>query len=227
MHHQVIAIAGLLAGALTNVQAAPSSSTSTLSARAAQPQCWSGNAFPASTDWLSFDTLFAKWAPTFRAMGDTDAELSTMREALSAFSAQGGFDAALATAMMVRETHGDTCAVCGDGGVSCGLLQVHGAPGSCAGAAHPCPDDVIRAGIECGTVGCAESYGSSVKGCIAQFGTNWGAVLRCYNSGVVKNPADLRDIAFGDPAYVQQVANILLGADDGTLVQLEGSQCGF
>ncbi|KAI1371094.1 hypothetical protein F4677DRAFT_436752 [Hypoxylon crocopeplum] len=224
-HHQITAASTLLLGALTAVHAAPSSST--LHARSASPQCWYGSDFPAESDWLSFDALFDMWRSEFKVTGDTDEELGIMKDALNTYSQQGGFSPALATAMMIRESHGNTCTKCGDSGASCGLLQVHGAPRDCENKAHPCPASSIQKGIQCGTVGCDGSTGSSIKGCVASQGQKWGEVLRCYNSGSVKNPNDLRDIDFGDPGYVQQVANILLGADDQKLGELEGSEYGL
>ncbi|KAI4858705.1 hypothetical protein F4820DRAFT_207065 [Hypoxylon rubiginosum] len=224
MHHQILIASTLLLGAVTTVYAAPS--TSNLETRNASPQCWYGNDFPAQSDWLSFDSLFEKWRPQFQAQGDTDHELDVMKDALKSYSQQGGFSAALATAMMIQESAGNTCRVCGDGGVSCGLLQVRGAPKDCDGKAHPCPDSSIRKAIECGAVGCGVE-GSNIKSCVASRGQKWGEVLRCYNTGSVTDPSNLRVASPGDPRYVHLIANILLGAGYAELSELGGAKCGF
>ncbi|KAI1410413.1 hypothetical protein F5Y13DRAFT_192273 [Hypoxylon sp. FL1857] len=226
MHHELLTASTLLFGALTGVHAAPSTSSPALESRAAA-QCWYGNAFPAESDWLSFDTLFENWRPIFKAQGDTDDELAVMKDALKTFSDQGGFNPALTTAMMIKESQGNTCRECGDNGVSCGVLQVRGAPKDCENKAHPCPENSIRTQIQCGTIGCDGAYGTNIKNCIASEGNNWGAVARCYNTGSVTNPADLRVAEWGDPKYVQFVANILLGADYSKLDSLGGALCGF
>ncbi|KAI1387847.1 uncharacterized protein F4822DRAFT_294199 [Hypoxylon trugodes] len=226
MHRQSLTGALLLFATQISALAAPAASIDTGNA-STSAKCWYGNDFPAETNWLSFDALFEKWRPDLQAQGDTEQELNTMKDALQKYSQQGGFDPALAMAMMIQESHGNTCSSCGDGGISCGLLQVHGAPNSCANGAHPCPDATIQKGIECGAVGCDGGYGNSIKSCVASQGQQWGAVLRCYNSGSVTDPNNLRVITYGNPVYVQNVANILLGADFAEVEQLSGSGCGF
>ncbi|OTA95577.1 hypothetical protein M434DRAFT_393636 [Hypoxylon sp. CO27-5] len=227
MHHELLTASTLLLGLLTGVHAAPSASPSTLESRGLNAQCWYGSAFPAESNWLSFDALFEQWRPQFKNQGDTDEELNIMKDALKTYSEQGGFNPALTTAMMIQESQGNTCRECGDNGASCGLLQVRGAPNDCAGKAHPCPESLIRKAIQCGTVGCEGAYGTNIKNCIASEGQNWGAVARCYNTGSVTNLADLRAAQWGDPRYVQFVANILLGADYSALDSLGGALCGF
>ncbi|KAI2633084.1 hypothetical protein GGS26DRAFT_555257 [Hypomontagnella submonticulosa] len=224
MHQRIFPETILLLGALIGVYAAPGPSA--LESRKASPQCWYGNAFPAESDWISFDSLFEKWRSEFKRQGDTDAELSVMKDALKSYSEQGGINPALTTAMMIQESAGNTCRKCGDGGISCGLLQVRGAPKDCENKAHPCPDSSIRKAIQCGTVGCGVE-GSNIKSCLASEGKQWGAVVRCYNSGSVKNPSDLRVASPGDPRYVHLIANILLGADYAKLDELGGGKCGF
>ncbi|KAI1395281.1 hypothetical protein F4819DRAFT_198516 [Hypoxylon fuscum] len=225
MHkHQILATTMLLIGNIIGVSAAPP--TSNLETRNASLKCWYGSDFPSEQDWLSFDTLFEKWRPQFKTQGDTDDELNTMKEALRSYSQQGGFNPALTTAMMIQESAGNTCRVCGDGGVSCGLLQVRGAPKDCENKTHPCPESSIRKGIQCGTVGCGVE-GSNIKNCAASQGKKWGEVLRCYNSGTVKDPSNLRVASPGDPRYVHLIANILLGADYANLGELGGGKCGF
>ncbi|KAI1777233.1 hypothetical protein F4818DRAFT_439592 [Hypoxylon cercidicola] len=192
----------------------------------ATTKCWYGSDFPAESAWLSFDSLFEKWRPQFEAQGDTAHELATIKDALRSYSQQGNFSAALATAVMIQESAGNTCQMCGDNAASCGLLQVHGAPSACAGTAHPCPDASIRMDIRCGTVGCGVK-GSNIKTCAARQGRKWGEVLRCYNSGFVPDRANLRVALLGDPKYVHQIANILLGADYVKLAELGGAKCGF
>ncbi|KAI1141755.1 hypothetical protein F5Y05DRAFT_423451 [Hypoxylon sp. FL0543] len=228
MHHeQLLAASTLLLGTLTGVSAAPATSSSPVESRASSTQCWYGNAFPANSSWLSFDALFEKWRPTFITEGDTDEELQVMKEALQTYSQQAGVSPVLTTAMMIQESQGNTCRQCGDNGASCGLLQVRGAPNDCANKPHPCPDSSIRKAIQCGTVGCAGAYGTNIKNCVASEGSNWGAVARCYNTGSVTNPGDLRVAQWGDPKYVQLVASILLGADNSKLNVLGGVLCGF
>ncbi|KAI0836412.1 hypothetical protein F5Y06DRAFT_108777 [Hypoxylon sp. FL0890] len=226
MHHELLAASTLLLGILTGVQAAPSTSPTTLESRTS-PQCWYGSAFPANSSWLSFDALFEQWRPQFVAQGDTDDELRIMKDALQTYSEQAGVNPVLTTAMMIQESVGNTCRVCGDNGASCGLLQVRGAPNDCANKPHPCPESSIRKAIQCGTVGCDGAYGTNIKNCVASEGNNWGAVARCYNTGSVTDPSDLRVAQWGDPRYVQLVANILLGADYSKLDELGGILCGF
>ncbi|KAI1769308.1 hypothetical protein GGR53DRAFT_473847 [Hypoxylon sp. FL1150] len=226
MHRQILAASAFLLGAITTtVHAAPSPS-SLLETRTASPKCWYGSDFPAQSDWLSFDSLFEKWRPQFQQQGDTDHELSVMKDALQTYSGQAGVDATLTTAMMIQESAGNTCRTCGDSGASCGLLQVRGAPKDCDGTAHPCADGSIQKAIQCGTVGCGVE-GSNIKSCVASQGQQWGDVLRCYNTGSVPDKTNLRVALSGDPRYIHMIANILLGADYATLGELGGAACGF
>ncbi|KAI6081683.1 hypothetical protein F4821DRAFT_23413 [Hypoxylon rubiginosum] len=224
MYRQIIAASALLLGAATTVYAAPSSTG--LETRNASPQCWYGSDFPAQSDWLSFDSLFEKWRSQFQQQGDTDHELSIMKSALKSYSSQAGVDAAFTTAMMIQESAGNTCRKCGDSGMSCGLLQVRGAPKDCDSKAHPCADGSIQKAIQCGTVGCGVE-GSNIKTCVASQGQKWGEVLRCYNTGSVTDKTNLRAASTGDPRYVHMIANILLGADYAVLGDLGGAKCGF
>ena len=124
--------------------------------------------------------------------------------------------------VMVQESQGDTTVRCGDNGQSCGVLQVKGGPSDCANGAHPCGDEIIRLMIRCGTVGC-DAHGRSVQSCVQQYGTNWGAVTRCYNSGSV---ADLGNLWYipsgGDAGYTNKIGNILTGID---VAGLQGLAC--
>lgn len=151
-----------------------------------------------------------------------------LQSALEANAAQGAFNAAFATALVVQESQGNTCTPCGDNGASCGVMQVQGpgVPHDCIGTAHPCNDDSIRLQVQCGTVGCSGATGSNIQDCLARYGRAYGPAARCYNSGSVDNPQDLRQARYGDPRYVQNIANILLGADYGQLVYYD-QNCGF
>lgn len=129
--------------------------------------------------------------------------------------------------MMVQESKGNTCTICGDNRESCGLLQVRGTSKECELGAHPCRTGAIQRQIECGIVGCAEAKGTNIKTCLQSQGGKYGAAARCYNTGSVTNPGDLRAAQWGDPRYVHIVANILLGADTAKLSDLSGAKCGF
>ncbi|KAI0176025.1 hypothetical protein GGR52DRAFT_341954 [Hypoxylon sp. FL1284] len=227
MHHQIFAASALLLGAATMVYAAPSGTTeSALEARKTGPKCWYGTDFPADSDWLSFDELFSKWKSHFQAQGDSQHEIDVLKDSIKTYSAQGGFSPALTTAMMIHESDGNTARQCGDQGQSCGPLQVRGASNECAGKAHPCPDATIRKQIQCGTVGCGVE-GNNIQQCASSQNRKWGEALRCYNTGSVRDPSNLRVAKPGESSYVQNVANILVGADYSKLNELGGQKCGF
>ncbi|KAI1484591.1 hypothetical protein F5X96DRAFT_663607 [Biscogniauxia mediterranea] len=185
-------------------------------------QCFYGTSFPAESTWLNFEQLWNKWTPVFQSHGDTAQEIKTLREAILNYSQQGGFSPALITAIMVQESQGDTTVKCNDNDQSCGVLQVKGGPRQCANGAHPCDDATLRLMIQCGTVGCG-AQGTNVKNCIQKYGTNWGAVTRCYNSGSVADMGNLWYIpGGGDAGYTNKIGNILTGID---VSALQGLAC--
>ncbi|KAH9888642.1 hypothetical protein F4778DRAFT_401993 [Xylariomycetidae sp. FL2044] len=194
--------------------------------RKVQPKCWYGSDFPDENDWLSFEELFNKWKPSFKAQGDTDTEITQMENAIKTQSQNAGVNPALATAMMIQESQGNTCRVCGDGGISCGLFQVKGSSNECAGKSHPCAEKHIEYMVQCGITGCG-AQGSNIQACKQKYSSP-GATLRCYNSGEQSvNISDLRIFGTGDKKYVHQIANTLLGADQAKLNELGGATCGF
>ncbi len=129
-------------------------------------------------------------------------------------------------AILMRESSGVTTTPCGDAGKSCGLMQVQG-PNVPSCYSHPCANATITQMIDCGTVGCAPPYegGANLHDCLTRYGGSYGAAARCYNSGSVADPADWTKGA-GNPSYVQDIANILLGYDAVVWVPMD-KQCGF
>ncbi|KAI5916972.1 hypothetical protein F4810DRAFT_698463 [Camillea tinctor] len=201
----------------------------TLGAYAAPPslesrsvQCFYGASFPAESTWLEFEQLWTKWTPVFQSHGNTAQETKTLKEAILSFSQQGGFSPTLVTAMMIQESQGDTTIRCNDNDQSCGVLQVKGGPRRCADGAHPCDDATLRLMVQCGTVGCG-AQGTNIQSCIQKYGTNWGAVTRCYNSGSVADMGNLWYIpGGGDAGYTNKIGNILTGVED---TALQGLAC--
>ncbi|CAJ2503887.1 Uu.00g112810.m01.CDS01 [Anthostomella pinea] len=204
MYYQLAAIT-LLVGAL-GVDGAPPRLVPRQNSNASG--CLYGSDFPAESEWLPFETLFDNWTPTFTAQGDTAGEVATMKKALQLYAGEGNFNPTFATAIIIQETFGNTARACGDGGASCGVMQVKGGPSSCVGQAHPCPDDTISNMIQCGTVGCAGATGTNIKACRQ---SSWGATARCYNTGSVPDPSNLWSAPWGTPAYVNIIGNILTG----------------
>jgi hypothetical protein len=134
------------------------------------PQRWTGSNFPPEQSWLSFEALWSKWLPDFQQQGDTAAELQTLKYALKEYASQGRFNPTLALAIMVLESLGNICIKCGDGGDSCGVMQVRGSSKQCENAAHPCPEQAIRKQVQCGLIGCDEATGTNIKNCLGSQG---------------------------------------------------------
>lgn len=121
----------------------------------------------------------------------------------------------------MRETSGLTTVACGDGGKSCGLMQVQGTSVPVC-TAHPCTSWQIGIQVSCGTYGNCGGQGANIRYCAGLYGAaNYGALARCYNTGFVYNAADYTRCQYGTPSYVSDIANILLGATPSQWQALE------
>lgn len=208
-----------------------------------QPQCWTGTSFPPTSAWVSYATLWNISAPLMAYLGDTPQEISAINNAVQWWSYQiksdpyappssfpqtrvadrlAPSDSRFTLAIIMRESSGLTTVACGDGGASCGMMQVQGT-GVPVCTAHPCSENTIGYQIACGTAGGCGGAGANIKYCAGMYGSgNYGALARCYNTGYVYNAADLTRCKYGIPSYVNDIANILLGAQPSAWQALEG-----
>lgn len=177
------------------------------------------NNFPDQSNWISEQKLEDISVKDMKYVGDTDDEVGNILGAIYDEADKLGIDQRFLLAMMMRESTGDTNEKCSDSGASCGLFQVkdgqipNQAVPSCY--SHPCPKKTIQKMIKCGAEGCNNNGYSNVQDCWNQYHGQYGAVARCYNSGAYGvNPQDLGQGA-GTASYVQDIANILMGASSG------------
>lgn len=82
--------------------------------------------------------------------------------------------------------------------------------------------------IKCGVVGCSTSGGSNLQDCLSRYNNVVGAAARCYNTGSVTDPNDWSVAQYGNPAYVQDIANMLTVASSNAWALLDfGGSCSF
>lgn len=145
-----------------------------------KPRCWKGTAFPARKHWKPFNESFATQHNAMLFAGDSHAEIASVRAAILKHAAASGVPAALVLAVVMRESSGRVDTVCGDGGRSCGIMQVQGPGAAITCARHPCARGLIDEMVRCGTQGgCAGQTGSDLQSCAARYGGQWGAAARC------------------------------------------------
>ena len=136
------------------------------------------------------------------------SEIADIHKSIESYSAQSGVDPRFIFAIMVRESSGNTATICGDNGKSCGLMQVM-AKNVPTCTSHPCSSQAIHQMIRCGVTGCSSHGASNLQDCLSRYRGVYGAAARCYNTGSVTDSSDWSVAQYGNPAYVQDIANIL------------------
>jgi len=177
--------------------------------------------WPAQSQWLSFDDLWAGYLPNIgtncaSAFGDannTPQETAELKTALLQQSKLAGVPAAFALALAMQESIGCVHVHTTDNGVSNpGLFQSHNGSGTCADVT-PCPDSEIVQMVQDGISGTAD--GPGFKQLATQVGTTgaqqWYDVARWYNSGSNAPLSNLNDGDGSTSCYVMDVANRLTG----------------
>ena len=184
----------------------------------------SGDGWPATSQWASYESLFAANTPLMQegcgnngwGANDSDDEVAGINSAIEAVAAQTGVDHRFILAIMMQESVGCVRVPTTDNGVvNPGLMQDHDGSGTCTGV-DPCPDSEISQMITDGTAG--TSAGPGLAGLINQAQAALGdsssrafyGAARLYNSGSA-DYSNLDDGLGSTPCYVSDVANRLLG----------------
>ncbi|KAK2809118.1 hypothetical protein FQN50_004172 [Emmonsiellopsis sp. PD_5] len=172
-----------------------------------QPHCYTGTEFPPANQWLGFETLFKINRPVMLHY-DSQREIASMKKVIKEVAHQSGLDARILLTVIMQESTGNMRTHAGDG-VTPGIMQALGSP-SCQGRPFDgCDENSIRAMIRAGVFGTGRTQG--LKSCYDTHGRSYGAALRCYNSGSIRDPSNLAAASYGTPSYVSDVANRLKG----------------
>ncbi|KAB8349873.1 hypothetical protein FH972_023886 [Carpinus fangiana] len=187
------------------------------------PQCWKGTNFPPESAWVPFEQSFKIQHNSMLFNGDSSREISAVKASIGKYAAQTGVPAELILAVIMRESSGRVDTICGDNGLSCGIMQVQGPGSFITCKERPCSNEVIDNMVRCGTVGgCPGQTGSNLATCMSSNSGLFGATAS--NTGSVTDPTDYAVAQYGIRQYVQDIANIMLGAESATWIKLD-QQC--
>ncbi|TVY58499.1 LysM domain-containing protein [Lachnellula cervina] len=202
------------------------------------------NGWPASSSWLSFDTLFtantdniqnscAQW----NVPNPSSAEISDIKSAITSVASSTGVDSRFILAIMIQESNGCVRAPTTNYGVSNpGLMQSHAGTGTChdPSVQNPCPSSEITQMIQDGAGG--TSAGDGLKQCIASSGatddSKYFKAARIYNSGSIASGGNL-GAGIATHCYASDLANRLTGwtgtssgCSEGTIGSITSSSGG-
>ncbi|TVY33953.1 hypothetical protein LSUB1_G007341 [Lachnellula subtilissima] len=200
--------------------------------------------WPASSSWLSFDTLFTANTDNIQnscsqwnvANPSTD-EISDIKSAITSVAASTGVDARFILAIIIQESNGCVRAPTTNYGVSNpGLMQSHDGTGTChdPSVQNPCPQSEITQMIQDGAGG--TSAGDGLKQCIASSGatddSKYFKAARIYNSGSIDSSGNL-GAGIATHCYSSDLANRLTGwtgtssgCSEGTIGTITGTSGG-
>ncbi|MCJ1482768.1 hypothetical protein MMC06_002934 [Schaereria dolodes] len=184
--------------------------------------CLKGTSFPAQSEWAQYNAIYQAQLPTLTGF-NSDSENTALKSAISISATAANIDPRVILAQVMQESHGNIHVICGDGGISCGVLQVQTSnPASCAEAVKgACPDDTITSMVQQGI--------SHMQTSLASVGGDVPQGLRVYNSGKVFSSTDYSQAGTGTSSYVSSVGNLLRGVPWSAIPGCAGqlSQCGF
>ncbi|KAG5287179.1 lysozyme-like domain-containing protein [Histoplasma ohiense] len=175
----------------------------------AGPACYKGTQFPPAEEWLTFNQLWALNSPVMSKF-NSESEMGYIKKYIGEAAAAAGIDKGIFLTIMMQESNGNVRTVAGDG-VTPGLMQALGSP-SCLGTSFgECPESKIQGMIYAGALGTGQTEGLSA--CFTKNRRQYGAMLRCYNSGSIVDPLNWDVVKYGTPSYVSDIANRLRGLE--------------